>query len=150
MKFKKDLKYFATPAKIFMTVLILLIALLILQFFIIEIMREFARTIYTPLTATEVELTPKEERIERIKNSTKEFLSDGTIYLVQRERQYASGRDIETEQIYDANGNLLWKGPRNKKPYNYLSWCDALPYRVFTTRQLRQMQTITLGFSRTI
>lgn len=150
MKFKKGLKYFATPAKIFMTVLILLIALLILQFFIIEIMREFARTIYTPLAAAEVELAPEEKRIKRIKNSTKEFLSDGTIYLVQREQQYISDRYVEFEWIYDANGNLLWKGPRDERPYKFLSWCESLPRRGFTPRQLRRMQMITPGFSRNI
>ncbi len=158
MKLIKDIKFVATPAKIFMTVLILLIALLTLQFFIIEITSEFTRSRQSAAKEPKAKLTPEEERIKRIESSVKEFSPDGTIYLVHRQRQYRSGRYFESEQIYDANGNLLRKGPIDARPNEYLSWAgrlygrDSFAYhRVdFTPQHLKQTQTITPGFSQNI
>ena len=92
MKLIKDIKFVATPAKIFMTVLILLIALLTLQFFIIEITSEFTRSRQAAAKEPKPKLTPEEERTKRIENSVKEFSPDGTIYLVHRQRQWNDKR----------------------------------------------------------
>jgi len=158
MKLIKDIKFVATPAKIFMTVLILLIALSILQAFTIQTTREFTRSRQSAAKEPKAKLTPEEERIKRIESSVKEFSPDGTIYLVHRQRQYRADRYFESEQIYDANGNLLRKGPIDTRPNEYLSWAgrlygrDSFAYhRVdFTLQHLKQTQTITPGFSQNI
>ncbi|GAI32715.1 unnamed protein product, partial [marine sediment metagenome] len=59
--------------------------------------------------------------------------------------------DSEIEQIYDANDDLLWEGPYNKRPYRYLSWATKQLRRYgFTRERMKQMQMITPGFSRNI
>ena len=150
MKLKISLKHIATPTKIFMTVLIVLLAVLILQGIILEIERTFRVSITTKPKA---ELTEEEKRIDRIRSSSKEFLPDGTIHLIHKPRR-TPGRvdEFEIEQIYDVNDNLLWEGPSDKRPYSYLSWSKQLRgYRGgFTQQQMKQMQMITPGFSRNI
>ena len=152
MKLKSNLKYIATPAKIFMTVFIVLIAVSILQGIIIQIERTFAHAKQRPaITKPEAELTQEEKRLNRIRNSAKYFLADGTIHLIHKPRRISGQMNqSETEQIYDANDNLIWEGPGNKKPYRYLSWAKQLRRYVFTREQMKQMQMITPGFSRNI
>ncbi|MCH8121472.1 MAG: hypothetical protein IIC00_17315 [Planctomycetes bacterium] len=153
MKLKNNLKYIATPAKIFMTVLIVLIAVSILQGIILEIERTFAHAKQRPATTKpEAELTQEEKRIDRIRKSAKEFLPDGTIHLIHKPRRTPGRMDEpEIEQIYDVNDNLLWEGTSNERPYRYLSWATKQSSRyVFTRERMKQMQMITPGFSRNI
>ncbi len=156
MKLKINLKYIATPSKIFMTVLIVLIAVSILQGIILEIERTFAQAKQRPATTKpEAELTQEEKRLERIRNSAKEFLPDGTIHLIYKLGRIPGRMDeYETAQIYDANDNLLWEGPSNKKrPYEYLLfWAKRIRGHRdgFTQQQMKQIQMITPGFSRNI
>ncbi len=156
MKLKNNLKYIATPAKIFMTVFIVLVAVSILQGIFIQIERTFARAKQRPATAKpETELTQEEKRIDRIRNSAKEFLPDGTIHLIYKLGRTPGRMDeYETAQIYDANDNLLWEGPGNKKrPYEYLLfWAKRIRGNrdVFTQQQMKRIQMITPGFSRNI
>ncbi len=155
MKLKNNLKYIATPAKIFMTVLIVLIAVSILQGIIIQIERTFAHAKQRPATTKpETEFTQEEKRLNRIRNSTREFLPDGTIHLIHKLTRRSPGRmdETETEQIYDTNDNLLWEGPDNKRPYEYLSWPKQLrgSRGGFTQQRMKQIQMITPGFSRNI
>ncbi len=154
MKLKNDSKYIATLSKVFMTVLIVLIAVSILQGIIIQIERTFARAKQRPATTKpEAELTQEEKRIDRIRNSAKKFLPDGTIHHVFKPRRISDQiNQSETEQIYDANNNLLWEGPGNKRPYEYLSWAKQLrsSREGFTQQQMKQIQMITPGFSRNI
>ncbi len=151
MKLKINLKYIATPSKIFMTVLIVLIAVSILQGIILEIERTFR---FSATTKPKAEFTQEEKRLNRIRNSAKEFLPDGTIHLIHKPRRTPGQMDeTETEQIYDANDNLLWEGPGDKRPYEYLYWSKQLhgSYREgFTQQRMRQIQMITPGFSRYI
>ncbi len=112
MKLKNNSKYIATPAKIFMTVLIVLIAVSILHVIILEIERTFR---LSATTKPKAEFTQEEKRLNRIRNSGKEFLPDGTIHLIHKPRRTPGQMDeTETEQIYDANDKLLWEGPGNK------------------------------------
>ncbi len=150
MKLKNNLKYIATSAKVFMTVLIVLIAVSILQGIIIQTERTFRRS---ATTKPKAELTQEEKRIDRIRSSSKKFLPDGTIHLVHKQTRRTAGRmdEPEIEQIYDVNDNLLWEGPSNKRPYRYLSWATKQSRRYgFTREQMKQMQMITPGFSRNI
>ncbi len=154
MKLKNNFKYIATSAKIFMTVLIVLIAVSILQGIILEIERTFAQAKQRPATTKpEAELTQEEKRLERIRNSAKEFLPDGTIHLIYKLGRTPGRMDeSETTQIYDANDNLLWEGPGNKKrPYEYLLfWAKRIRGNRdgFTQQKMKQIQMITPGFSR--
>ncbi|MHC4891255.1 MAG: hypothetical protein ACYTEO_17520 [Planctomycetota bacterium] len=122
-------KHVATPAKILMTIVILLIALSFLQIFVGEMVREFLYTIYKQTNdQPSEEPSLAEQRINRIYHSDKVFLPDGTIHLVYAigHKYYRTERDqrdksIE-EQIYDTNDNLLWEGSPKDRPYEYLSW----------------------------
>jgi len=152
MKLKISLKQIATPTKIFMTLLIVLLAVSILQGIILQIERTFAHAKQRPSTTKpEAELTEEEKRIDRIRNSAKYFLADGTIHLVHKPRRTPTRIDEpEIAQIYDANDNLLWEGPDNRRPYRYLSWAMQLRRYSFTRERMKQMQMLTPGFSRNI
>jgi len=150
MKLKSSLKYIATSAKVFMTVLIVLIAVSILQGIILEIERTFR---LSATTKPKAELTQEEKRLNRIRNSAKEFLPDGTIHLVYNLGYTPTRMDMPArEQIYDVNDNLLWEGLSDKRPYEYLSWAKQLRrYREgFTRQQMKQTQMITTDFSRNV
>ncbi len=151
MKLKNNLKYIATSAKVFMTVLIVLIAVSILQGIILEIERTFR---LSATTKPKAEFTQEEKRLNRIRNSAREFLPDGTIHLVHKLTRRTPSRmdETETEQIYDTNDNLLWEGPGNKRPYEYLSWANQSRGfgENFTQQKMKQIQMITPGFSRNI
>ena len=156
MKLKNNLKYIATSSKVFMTVLIVLLAVSILQGIIIQTERTFAHAKQRPATTKpEAELTQEEKRLNRIRNSAKYFLADGTIHLIYKLGS-TPGRmnESETAQIYDANDNLLWEGPGNKKrPYEYLLfWAKQIRVNRdgFTQQQMKRIQMITPGFSRNI
>ena len=148
------LRYVVTPAKVIMTVLILLIAVIILQGIILETERMFAYTERRPVAKEpEKQLSEAEKRIQRIHRSAKEFLPDGTIHLVHK-LGWPLGRrgQPEAEQIYDANDNLLWEGLTKDRPYEYLSWAKGFrrSSEGFDDRRMKQIQLITLEFSRTV
>jgi len=150
MKLKSNFKYIATPAKIFMTVFIVLIAVSILQGIIIQIEYTFR---FLATTKPKAELTQEEKRLKKIRNSAKEFLSDGTIHLVHKPRRISGQMNqSETEQIYDANDNLLWEGPTEDQPYEYLSWAEQIHrfHEGFTLQRMKQIQMITPEFSQTL
>jgi hypothetical protein len=154
MKLKTNLKYISIPAKIFMTVLVLLFAVLILQGIIIatdEVIRRPERR--TTTSKSQEELSQEEKRLDRINRSAKEFFPDGTIHLVYVEGINPGRKgEAEREQIYDVNDNLLWEGLTSDSPYKYLSWADRLRRSrdIFTNDQMKQMQMITPAFSRTL
>jgi len=152
MKLKTNLRYISTPAKIIMTVLVLLLAVSILQGIIIateEILRRPERR--TTTSKSKEKLNQEEKRLDRINSSAKEFLPDGTIHLVYYKPGRTPGRfnEPEREQIYDVNDNLLWEGLTNDRPYQYLSWADRQLGRSsnFTNDRMKQMQMITPAFS---
>ncbi len=151
MKLKIKLQYIATPAKIFMAVLVILFLLSILQGICIQIEQTYAhKKRFKAEEKSEAELTEEEKRIERIKNSAKRFLPDGTIHLIYRLEHISD--QISQEQIYDVNDNLLWEGPSDKRPYEYLSWANQLRgyHDVFSLEQMKQTQMITTDFSRNV
>ncbi len=151
MKIKNKLQYIATPGKVFMTALIILLLLSILQGISIGIENMFILAKRRPIqTKSDKELTQEEERIERISKSRKEFLPDGTIHLIHRVEHISHQK--YREQIYDVNDNLLWEDLNKNKPYEYLPWAERLQsYReVFTQQRMKQIQMITPGFSQYI
>jgi hypothetical protein len=153
MKRKNILPYIAGPALIFLTVSIIFIAVSFLQMITIETIRMFAYTKRQASAKVKTKLTQEEERIQRIRRSSKEFLPDGTIHLVYELRsQLHQTSESQIVQIYDANDHLLWEGPRHQTPYEYLSWTEeSIHYgEAFTLRRLREIQMLTPVFSQTI
>ncbi len=153
MKRKNILPYIAGPARIFLTVSIILIAVSFLQMIAIETIRMFAYTKRQASAKVKTTLTREEEKIQRIRRSSKEFLLDGTIHLVYEPRsQFRQASESRIVQIYDANDHLLWEGPRHQTPYEYLSLTEESTHyaEAFTLRRLREIQMLTPLFSRTI
>jgi hypothetical protein len=151
MKLQNKFQYIATPVKVFMAVLVILCLLSILQGICIEIEQTYARTKrVTTEEKSEADYTEEEKRIDRIQSSTKEFLADGTIHLINRVEHISD--QIYQEQIYDSNDNLLWEGPSDKRPYEYLSWDRHLRHysEGFYREQMKDVQMITTDFSRNI
>jgi len=151
MKIKNKFQYIAKPAKVFMTALIILIAVSILQGICIEIEQTYARKKqFATEEKSEAELSQEDKRQDRIRRSAKEFLPDGTIHLIDRV-EHISGR-MDKVQIYDVNDNLIWEGQSDKKPYEYLSWAEELRRygNVFSRQDMKRTQAITPGFSRYI
>lgn len=147
--------------KILTTILIFLIALMFLQGIIIEtariltINRQRLEHVRQDQKRREKELTAEEEKIIRTCRSEKKFLPDGAIHLVYHPEK--PGRfDSPRLYIYDTNDNLLWQGPPDEQPYDYLCWYD--PHRrgryhsheYLTHYRMRQLQLTEAMFSRAI
>ncbi len=150
-------KRIATPAKVLMTVLILLIAVPILQIIVAGIVQEFSYAKQKQANdQPSKEPSQAEQRINRIYHSDKVFLPDGTIHLV-----YAIGhkyyqveydkrdKDLK-EQIYDTNDNLLWEGLPKDRPYEYLSWSLYGNREIFRQYHMNQIQRITPELSQSL
>jgi len=153
MDLKNVSKYIAGLGTVFMTVLILLIVVSVVQILAMEAIGMFAYTRRSTMEKSEPQRTDEEKRIERISRSSKEFLPDGTIHLVYEPRT-EQGRIIEprTEQIYDANDHLLWEGAGDQRAYEYLSWAEEprYYYEALMLLQIKHLQMLTPVFSRSI
>lgn len=145
-------KYVAGPGRVFMTVLILLIAVSVVQVVAMAVIEAFAYAERSSATKSKPR-TDEQKKSDRIRLASKLFLPDGTIHLVYELRTEA-GRPVEprTVQIYDANDKLLWEGPRGQMPYEYLSWPRELRRytQAFEVMQIKQMQMLTPLFSQSI
>ena len=153
MELKNVSKYIAGPGRVFTTALIILIAVSVVQAFAMAAIETFVYAEHRTATKGKPPRTEEEKRIGRIRQASKQFLPDGTIHLVYEPRS-KDGRIIEprTEQIYDANDHLLWEGPKDQRPYEYLSWAEQLRRYTdaFDVMQIKQMQMLTPVFSRSI
>jgi hypothetical protein len=155
MKLKDSSKYIAGPTKIFMTVLILLFAVGILQGIIIQTAMVLTTKKYeSAITKPEEELSEAEKHLQKMRYSAKQFLPDGTIHLVYTlpDTPTVSADDQKQQEVYDANGRLLWSGLEKDRPYEYLSWTEApRGYREkFDEQRMKQIHTISPEFSRSL
>jgi len=148
MKLRDYWKYAGTPGKVFMTIVVMLVALAIAQ----AITVGMAHSFHKPTTPPDKELTEEEKRVSRIRNSAKQCLPDGTIHLVHQpgRRSYSQWEESGKQQIYDTNDNLLWEGIAKDSPYKYLSWTVAARNYSFAAATMRQMQMITPELSQTL
>ena len=113
MRLKQYIKYVAAPAKVFVTILIILTALIIIQAIVIETVQLFAYRMHTPAQVQAEELNDQEKKLRRISNSSKVCLSDGTIHLVtdsSRNRRSKNGQG-GYRYVRDTNDKLVWEGP---------------------------------------
>lgn len=154
MKLIDSSKHVAGPARVVSTVLILLIAVGILQGIIIQLAMVLTIKKYGPPTMKPKKISEEEKHLEKIRNSAKQFLPDGTIHLVYEfsDTPTFSADDQKQQEIYDANGRLLWSGLEKDRPYEYLSWTRMRPGygEGFDEQRMKQTQTITPEFSRTL
>jgi hypothetical protein len=153
-------KYIALPSRIAMTLLLFLVIVSFLQMFAVEIAYEIRQIlkppkVVSPVVTTQPEKSEEEKRLERIQHSGKEFLPDGIVHLLSTSRYVVPGgfsRDRTGLGIYDVNGNLLWEGPPNEKPYEYLAWAwePVDYYDPSTDARIVKMQLIDPEFSCTL
>jgi hypothetical protein len=150
MKLIDSSKHVAGPTKIFMTVLILLIAVVIMQAIIIQIAIVLTTEKQESAIPKPKKISAEEEHLKKMLKSEKNFLPDGTIHLVYEFSDTPTVRDDEwKEEVYDANGNLRWSGPQKNKPYEYLSWTEVPSgHEKFDEQRMKQVYTITPEFSR--
>ncbi|MHC4556223.1 MAG: hypothetical protein ACYTFW_03485 [Planctomycetota bacterium] len=157
MKLINISKHIATPAKILMTILILLVVTAVLQIIVGGIVQELLKVKYKQTNnQPSEEPSQAEQRINRIYHSDKVFLPDGTIHLVCAigNRYYRTEVDQwdkgVREQIYDTNDNLLWEGPPKDRPYEYLSWTPYGGRDSFRQYNMNQIQKVTPELSRSL
>ncbi|MHC4743596.1 MAG: hypothetical protein ACYS8Z_16905, partial [Planctomycetota bacterium] len=82
MRFKQNIKYVAVPAKVFVTVAILLLAVIMLQGILVETVRLFDDRDYKPPQVVTAEPNEQEKKLRRMSKSPKGCLPDGTVHLL--------------------------------------------------------------------
>jgi len=133
MKLKETLKFIAAASRVFMTIMIFLLALFILQAITIELIEEAELAFEQKTAKKEVEksweeLTEAEKQLKIIRNSSKKFLPDGTFLQVCDTSKHlgkyyrAKKNEDAIIQIYDINGTMVWEGKRKENPHEYLTW----------------------------
>ena len=102
MKLKSVLKFVATPAAVFSTLIIMLLIVLLVQ----AIAWGLSTTFINDMFERHPVKVKAQDPNQRIPNSIKAFLSDGTIHLISIVEQ--KGRqETWRERIYDVNDKLL-------------------------------------------
>lgn len=142
MKPKDISKHAAAPSRIFTTLLILLIAVVIVQGITQELLRMVSY--FDPANTPSWEHMLNEEDRENLKiaRADKVFLPDGTLHLIHRVTN-AQGTRINRKEIFDANNNLLWQGPLEDKPYDYLLDPQSYSRNVLYSRNVEWTQQIS-------
>jgi hypothetical protein len=143
MKLKDLLKYIATPAVVFSTLVVMLLLILAVQGIFYGLSSTFISE------KTPVRSYKDQDPNWRIPSSVTGFLPDGTIHLICRTGYGKAGEQYNTEQIYDVNDKLLWQGLHKDRPYKYLTWA-MYPTQSIGEGWMREMGMITPEFSRVI
>jgi hypothetical protein len=143
MKSKNVLRYFATPAAVFSTLVVFLLLILLVQGIFYGLLPEFIteKVVKQPGGV--------EDPNWRLVHGKKEFLPNGTIHLVLTVGYGKAGEQYNQEQIYDANNLLLWKGLHKDRPYNYLTWAQY-PKEAIGSRWILELGMINPTFSRSL
>jgi hypothetical protein len=135
------LKYIAGPLKIVTTVLMILLAVSFVQLIVYQI----------GIALTHQSEVPESKQAKstewKIARAAKQFMPDGTVHLISRQKGRRVHKDYRQEQIFDANHNLLWSGFGKDQPFEYLSWAAASDTFV-KQRRMRRLQGISPEFSR--
>lgn len=148
MDAKNPIHYIARAAKVFMATLLVLLLVAFVQAITFELASLFWTTTPAPSAEPKQELTPEQQRTQRILRAKKEFLPDGTLHLVTQisgnrshllYRASPSDTPMGQEQVYDVNDTLLWDGPASERPYDYLSWAQAIRNDGFRSERMRHL-----------
>lgn len=148
MKFKQYIKYVAAPAKVSITIVIILLALIMGQAISIETVQLFAYKIESPPQVDTPEPNEQELKLRRMSNSARECLPDGTIHLAvdstdNRHSSYDRYKEDEYRYVRDVNDKLLWEGPAKECPYDYISWTTESLRRSFGPRDIHRLRTVS-------
>lgn len=151
MELKEKSKYITTPVRVLMTAAVILIALLILQLIVIEMASLPPHSDIRPAKQIK-EPTEEEKRLRRIQYSLKDVLPDGTVHLLYQPGRtlYSQWEDSAKQEVYDTNDNLLWEGTAKDSPYKYLSWTASAGGDSFNAVDMKRIQMVTPGLSRTL
>jgi len=147
MKKDRIIKIAGIFSKVFVTVLIMLLIIHMLQFMTMEIYRVFTYNKMYQSVSQKQDLSPEKQRLERIKRSAKHLTTDNKILLVYSLRDSAI-QNASDVNIYDTDQNLLWQGERDDIPYSILSWSS--PNRAVDQRWIRQLNRITPELSQSL
>ncbi len=148
MDAKHPIHYIARAARVFMATLLVLLLVTIVQAITFEVAYVFWTATPAPSTEPKLEPTPEQARTQRITLARKEFLADGTLHLVTQIGEnrwqpaygsYPSDAPAGQEQVYDVNDKLLWDGSASERPYNYLSWAQAIRNDGFTRERMEHL-----------
>ncbi|MCK4293240.1 MAG: hypothetical protein KAY65_08585, partial [Planctomycetes bacterium] len=152
MELGNNSKYTAVPAKVFMTIVIILTVVLMLQTIIIGMAQILSRKPRQEVAEAAEEPTEEDKRLSRIQDSAKRFLPDGTIHLVHQpgRKSYSQWEESAAQQVYDANDNLLWEGIAEDCPYKYLSQTTHIYGDWFRARDMRWMTVASPDVCRTL
>jgi hypothetical protein len=153
MRLQKYIKYVAMPAKMFVTTFIILAALTALQGITIEMTSLFAsgRQEHTRVVVE----VPSEQKFKlpRIRSSRKECLPDGTIHLVtdsNPNRHFPNG-EKGYRYVHDVNDKLIWEGPAQKCPYDYIAWSfESLRHRFGSHYLSSRLKSVSPDWFRTL
>ena len=112
-------------SRILMITFILLLILTFVQFVILE--TSASLPIMNRSSNQSQAQTQISDRQERIQNSIRLFLPDGTIHLAYTDYRLPQNRRT---MIYDLNDTLVWEGKENELPENYLKWAETFEYQL--------------------
>jgi len=152
MRLKQYIKHVAAPAKVFVTIFIILAALTILQTIAVATASLFTARMQEPAQGIAQEPSEQEIKLRRIRNSARECLPDGTIHLVtdSNRNRHSGNEETGHRQVRDINDKLLWEGPAKECPYDYISWgFESLGSR-FGPRNVLRLKSISPDWVRTI
>jgi hypothetical protein len=111
---KNVLEYVSRPAEAVITLFLIMFIVFFAQFLITQSVWMYTYEKQSP------PIYPDDPQW-RVHRADKLFLPDGTMHLVRRVDAQDSG-DYTKEEITDVNGNILWQGIRNDRPFKYLDW----------------------------
>jgi hypothetical protein len=152
MNLKGISKSVAAPARIFVTILILLMSLFILQVIVPEVVRAlfYDRTMQLSQEYQE-RYSEEDKKLLKIADADKEFLPDGTIHLVISPERWTGKLESRSNiSVFDVNNNLLWEGPGEDRPYKYLSWTPSTNRGIFTRWSMMGIDGISPDSSRSL
>ena len=145
MNRKNLFAYFARPIRTVITLLIVVSVLALVQGIVILIVIACTYEKRMPLEKT------SNERNQRIADSEKKFLPDGTVHLVAPAFKYPFSVEEQYTKslIYDINDNLLWEGIFKDAPYKYLRLENPLE-TTFVVDNMRELRSFYMEFSRVL
>jgi len=163
MKTLGVLKYLARTSTVIMTLLVMLVAVTIVQAITFSIASEMRSKrdrrarFRRQFEKRQEQLSEQDKRLRIGQDSTKVFLPDGTVHLLYTPKTLPPAREeAKVVEVYDVNLNLLWQGPKDENPHEYLSWyqmrSDDHHWRGdrVTRKLLNRIQTIGSAFSRSL
>jgi len=107
------LEYVSRPIRVVITLSLTMFIVLFAQFLITQVVWLYAYEKSPPKFP--------DDQQWRTHRADKLFLPDGTMHLVRRVDTQDNG-DYTKEEITDVNGNVLWQGIREERPFKYLDW----------------------------